>query len=262
MLIDLHSHTNEYSACSAMSPEGLLTSAIEKGLDGVAITEHNFMRNHDDMETLRRKFPQIKIFNAIEVSIKEDEHVLVYGVTNPNLFYSGMSVKELGNVANQEGGIMVLAHPFRYKDTVSEKVIESDIEGLEFASANVKGYMLKGFDFLLKNKRLIKVAGSDAHSLDTVGLFATRFKNKINNEKELAKAIRSNDLSIYKDENAVRQRNQIRVKKIPEVLNFLNAGLEPKEIKEKIGGVFTFSDIKAIRENKNVLYDLSPPTDC
>lgn len=86
MLIDLHTHTNEYSPCSKMAPHALIETAIKRGLDGIVLTEHNYLRPPEEIDSLRKKFPQIKIFNGIEVSTEEKEHVLVYGVLKPDFF--------------------------------------------------------------------------------------------------------------------------------------------------------------------------------
>ena len=254
MLIDLHTHTNEYSRCSRMDPQTLIKAAIEKGLDGVVLTEHDYLRTSEEMNSLRKTFPQIKIFNSIEVSVKEKEHVLVYGVLDPSFFYNSMPLAELEQVVKSENGIMVLAHPFRYRNEVMEEVFNSSIEGIEVASTNVKRYMKKGYDYIISRKNLIKVMGSDAHDAATVGIFATDFKNDIKDEAELVKAIKSKEFTLYKNHKVINELNGKLADKIPLAQNLIDKGFSDHEIREKVGSI-SFSDIWALRNGQDILYD-------
>jgi hypothetical protein len=254
MLVDLHTHTNEYSACSRMDSQTLMETAIERGLDGIALTEHDYLRSPEEMDHLRRRFPQIKIFNAIEVSVKEKEHVLVYGVLNPNLFYNSMPLGELEQIVKSENGIMVLAHPFRYKNEIAEDFFNSGIEGIEVASVNVKRYMKKGYDYILSRKNLIQVMGSDTHDAATVGIFTTNFKIHIRDEAELVQAIRSKEFTLCKNMAAISKLNETLSGKIPLAQELIKKNLSNQEIAEGVGGM-SFSDIWALRNSEDILYD-------
>jgi len=188
-----------------MAPHALIETAIKRGLDGIVLTEHNYLRPPEEIDSLRKKFPQIKIFNGIEVSTEEKEHVLVYGVLKPDFFYTHMPLSELEQIVKSENGIMVLAHPFRYKDEISEEYFSRDVEGLEIASINVKKYMKKGYDYLLSKKDFIKVMGSDSHTTLTVGTFATNFNKDIEDEADLVQAIRSKEFTLYKNIEAIKK---------------------------------------------------------
>ena len=54
MIIDLHTHTNIHSPCSMLSPYDLIARAEELGLDGIAITEHDYAWSADEIERLKR----------------------------------------------------------------------------------------------------------------------------------------------------------------------------------------------------------------
>ena len=255
MLVNLHTHTNEYSSCSKITPYELIEAAINRGLGGIAITEHNYIRTRGEIEKLRKKYPQIKIFNGIEVSVKEDEHILVFGVLNPKHFYKLMPISQLEDIVKSEGGVMVLAHPYRYKDTVDEAIINSSVSALEIASTNVKSYMIKGFEYLQRRKPFTKVMGGDVHVAEAVGIFSTRFKTKLENDADLVNAIKSDNLTVEKDVKAIERLNESLQKKIPVVLDLIEKGYSNPEIRDIVGR-FSNSNIWALKNKKDILYSV------
>jgi len=81
MKIDMHVHTSKYSQCAISDADQMVSAAIEAGLDGIVLTEHNHMWNIDEINQLRERFPGFKIFNGVEVSVKDVGDILVYGVS-------------------------------------------------------------------------------------------------------------------------------------------------------------------------------------
>ena len=62
MLIDLHNHTSTLSDDSLITPEELVEGAKDAGLDGVAITEHDYFSDHESLKRLGErmgKTPQL-----------------------------------------------------------------------------------------------------------------------------------------------------------------------------------------------------------
>ena len=55
MLIDLHNHTSRYSDDSLLSPEHLIEVAKKAGLDGIAVTEHDFFWDHDELVDIGKR---------------------------------------------------------------------------------------------------------------------------------------------------------------------------------------------------------------
>src|SRR5262245_64609777 len=78
---DLHLHTKRHSADSVIEPSRLVERAKQLGLDGVAITEHDWLWTQPELEELRRAADGLMVFAGIEVSAREG-HFLVYGVHN------------------------------------------------------------------------------------------------------------------------------------------------------------------------------------
>ena len=78
-LVDLHTHTCESSPCASQSVEELLSRSEAVGLDGVAVTDHNFIDGALKAERLSRR-RGIRVFVGVEVLTEEIGDVLVYGL--------------------------------------------------------------------------------------------------------------------------------------------------------------------------------------
>ena len=78
MLIDLHTHTSHLSMDSVLSVGDLVALAIDRGLDGICLTEHNAVWEPRELEALREKY-DFPIFSGMEVGT-EKGHVLVFGL--------------------------------------------------------------------------------------------------------------------------------------------------------------------------------------
>ena len=77
MLYDFHIHTREYSDCSISSAEEMCLKAVEAGLSGIALTEHDVWWPLTDIQELQHRFPQLTIMRGIEYSCPEG-HFLVF----------------------------------------------------------------------------------------------------------------------------------------------------------------------------------------
>ena len=78
MLIDLHNHTSRYSDDSLLPPEHLIDEAKKAGLDGIAITEHDFFWDHDELVNLGKRM-EFLVIPAVEINTDEG-HLLVFGL--------------------------------------------------------------------------------------------------------------------------------------------------------------------------------------
>ncbi len=256
MLIDFHTHTSKYSKCSVMTGEQLATAAIEAGLDGFVITEHNVFWTAEEIESLRTKFPQIKILSAVEITVQEKEDILVFGVIQPEKLYKGMPLKELVEVVKKYDGFCVLAHPYRYKDVVAEEIFNVDIDGIEIASMNIRAYMLEGINDVRLKRNMIAVACSDAHSTSSVGVFATRFNCIIENERDLVEALRSKDFTVHRNKEFLIKQNKSMGEKIAMAKELIKQGLTDAQVRDKTERIINISMSYAIRNGKDVTYPL------
>lgn len=235
MRIDLHMHTKEHSSCSSMGPEEMAERALKESLDGIVITEHNALWDPYELSCLRKKFPKLKIFSGIEVTIAEGEHILVFGVLNPKAFYTGIPMRELMKNVREEGGVAIIAHPFRYIDYVPDEVLEHGLDGVEVMSCNILCYMKDKLMEFLSVTKLPGISCTDAHGVNNIGLFATDFFEDIKDEKDIAEAIRQRKYSLYANKQKIDERNRDMEKRMNLIHKLAKEGRSEDYIEKKSG---------------------------
>jgi predicted metal-dependent phosphoesterase TrpH len=158
--IDLHVHTTD-SKDAFTEPEQLPIILKQRGLDGVAIT------NHDTFTTV--SIPGIIILPGIEVSTRQG-HIIGLGVSGP--VPKGRSADETISMIHRDGGIAVVPHPF---DPVSPCVnpykLKSRPEAIEVINSDALLFSLSSAIArrVARRLKLPMVAGSDSHIPETVG---------------------------------------------------------------------------------------------
>ncbi len=252
MIIDMHIHTDKYSGCAHMSPQAMVKTAIERGMDGIVITEHDYLWSKLETQTLQAQFPELKILRGIEVSTVEG-HALTYGVSVEDTakFTPNISITELVRIVHDAGGIVILAHPGRYEDEIPDEVFNAGIDGVELMSMNVRKYMEQAIETIQSQLNLPGIAGTDAHVTESLGYYGTNFHSTIHNEQELVAAIKARAYTLYGDLNSITAYNGTVKNKVDSMQRLLQAGiLSSTEIKAQYG--FNDSFQKGVRRGKNM----------
>lgn len=186
MLIDLHCHTRPLSTCSALTAAQLVQRAVERGLDGICLTEHDRAWPAGELEALRAA-SSLNVFSAVELTT-DLGHVLAFG-----LHPSGFSpiAREVFSAAESCGGLLFLAHPARDGLLrVTHETVEffASVESMNGSDSRLQNVATTG---LAKGFRLPGIGGSDAHSPAEVGRAATRFEANILSDGELLAELRA-----------------------------------------------------------------------
>lgn len=208
MIIDMHIHTERYSNCGRMSPDAMARAAVAHGMDGVVITEHDVLWAEAERQALQARHPALTILRGIEVSTGAG-HALVYGVSREvtGTFRYHMSLKKLTRRVHEAGGVVILAHPARYNDRIPGAVYKADLDALEVHSYNIRGYMAHPIEALQADLGLPGIAGTDAHTTEYVGLYATDFAGAIGTEADLVAAIKARAFTLTGDVARIRAFN-------------------------------------------------------
>ncbi len=189
MIIDLHFHTERFSSCSRIPLDRGIERARERGLDGICITEHDVLHKGSDIIGLERRYG-IKIFVGTEILSREGD-ILCFGLEG--IPGNRMPASELVTLVNKIGGATIAAHPFRINNRGVKELFTS-LEGLSAVEA------FNGNTSDENNRRALELAlaegipvvgGSDSHTLEKVGCFATEFPGTVASESDLCRALRN-----------------------------------------------------------------------
>lgn len=204
MKIDLHCHTSALSPCSEMTPDEMMVAAIEAGLDGICLTEHNRVWSPEKADRLSQKYG-LAVFRGMEVTTTGGD-ILVFGIEDePDGLLTPQKLKHMVDAAN---GLAIAAHPFRgfllfgfgmlqmnVSDALDNPTL-SQVHAVEVCNTKVtddeNNFAAQVADAL----DLIKVGGSDAHSVGAVGACITVLSNTVNNERELIQQILNRQFSL------------------------------------------------------------------
>lgn len=166
--IDLHVHTN-YSRCAILKPAEIEPLALKRGLDAVAITDHNTI---DGALEVKNHAKKIKVIIGEEIKTTKGE-IIGYFLNEqiPPFLSPEETIKEI----KRQGGLVSVPHPFdrlrssRLEAETLEKILP-DIDMIEVFNARD---ILTGEDSGLMEKAcqlgITHVAASDAHLSVEVG---------------------------------------------------------------------------------------------
>jgi len=172
MKIDLHCHSY-YSKDGISSPERLIKTALKKGLDGIALTDHNTTAGWKEAMRAAEKLNAVLILGQ-EIKIKKEGktigEILGYFLKE-EIEAKGKSIGEIVDEIKKQRGIVIIAHPYHwrkpFKGLEKYKNLADGIEVFNSRSQTKRGNK-KALNFAQKNN-LLMTAGSDAHSCFEVG---------------------------------------------------------------------------------------------
>jgi predicted metal-dependent phosphoesterase TrpH len=185
---DLHTHSF-FSKDACNSPEELIAAARRRGLDGLAITDHDSCEAHEYLKG--RKLPaDFLVVPGVEVSTAEG-HLLCIGATLPRM--KGRPAAEVMQAIQDAGGVAIPAHPFdKWRAGIRPKVLDTlEIEVLEVFNAAVTSsrYNVRALEYA-RRRGLKTTAASDAHHDSAVGVSTTLFEMEELTVPALLKALR------------------------------------------------------------------------
>jgi predicted metal-dependent phosphoesterase TrpH len=192
MKFDLHMHTTRHSPDSQMDPFALVRQARKVGLDGVVITEHDWLWTEPELEELRAAVPGLVVLAGIEVTAAEG-HFLVYGANNPFAIPKGIRVADLCREVHRQGGAVVAAHPFRWGQPFDEILREEqpELDGLELMTDHMDADCRRRAAEVFRQYPLAGLGSSDAHDVGVLGVCYSEFQPIIRTGRDLVRAIRS-----------------------------------------------------------------------
>lgn len=191
MILEMHCHTAEHSACSRVSAAQLVQRNFDLGLQGTVLTDHHYLWPPSEISELRLKLrvpDYYLILSGQEVRTPELGDVLVYGADVS--IEKGTPLESIRR--HFPDAAIVWAHSYRHENVPPrDKLFHPLINGIEiFSSNHTVAESTRG----LRDWHSLKftaLAGTDAHGLSYAGLYPTIFDHPILTMAELAGEIRA-----------------------------------------------------------------------
>lgn len=172
MRIDMHVHTRHSKRCGWMSPGRLVKRAMEKGLDGLAVTDHNTIEGAIEVrDIVRDEDLNLVVIIGEEISTDRGE-VLTYfinEVIDPGPF------EDVIAAIRRSGGISAVPHPFdkiRKGFSGMEEVL-GEVDAIEVINSRCL-FNKRALD-LSRDHHKPMLGGSDAHFYGELGRGWTEF---------------------------------------------------------------------------------------
>jgi len=181
--IDLHVHTI-YSHDSLVTVKDLIFYARKRGLDGVAVTDHDRI----DGALKIAKETDFLIIPGIEISSSKG-HII--GLDVDELVPPKLNIKETLDRIHEAGGIAVACHPITFFKESLKGRISSRFDAIEVvnSSAFPFRYSVRRSEEIASRLGIARVAGSDAHYGPEIG-YAYTLVNAESEVGEVVNAIR------------------------------------------------------------------------
>lgn len=190
MLIDTHIHEDRYSLDSFLPFEAAVQRAKEIGLDGICITDH-------ESNELRNDIGDSAVIDGVLVIVgaeflTHEGDILVFGLKD--LPKEKISAEELLLKVREVGGVAIPAHPFRTNNRGlgnNMRKLGHLLSGIEsFNGSTTHHHNLQSYA-LATELGIPSLGASDAHVVDRVGKYATKFYDSIRDHKDFIEAVKS-----------------------------------------------------------------------
>ncbi|MCX8197344.1 MAG: PHP domain-containing protein [Candidatus Micrarchaeota archaeon] len=190
---DLHMHT-KYSPDSLAEPKEVLTAALKKGLNAIAITDHDEIRGAIEAQAIAKKMKlKIQVIVGEEVATDEGD-LLVYFVKKK---IAPGPLEDVLAEAKRQNAICAAAHPYDFVrsgihlEQIPSALLEK-IDAVEVFNSRVSMQKMnqKAAEFCRKANKA-QLAGSDAHHPSEIGNAYVVFEAKVKlGKKEMLSAPR------------------------------------------------------------------------
>lgn len=186
---DLHIHS-AYSFDSLTRPQAIAEQALKKGLDGIAITDHNVFRIN--WAKLQSEYPELIIIPGTEIGAAGVGDILCYFIKEE---ITSKDPFEVIKQTHEQGGIATLAHPFHHGRTLEsypDQLMEL-LDAVETGNSHNTINYEKSIELAHRYSKPC-TGGSDAHFANEIGNGYTLLdisKEDAKNEIKLQQALLS-----------------------------------------------------------------------
>lgn len=180
---DLHVHTT-FSKDSLITPKDLVYYAKKRGLNAVAVTDHNQLEGAFKIA----KETDFLVIPGMEVSSR-DGHIIALNIQE--LIPKGLSAVETVERIHKAGGVAIACHPYVYFKGCLRENVCATFDAIEVINARAFPFKnsVKKAEASAKTFGLSRVAGTDAHYGPQIGYAYTVIEAAEPSVEAIAKAI-------------------------------------------------------------------------
>ena len=167
---DLQVHT-DVSPCSRASPADVVDAAVDAGIDGIAITNHDTLAGYEEVADLAPA--DLTVIPGVEVTTTQGHLLALYVDNEPSQSDPVRVIEQI----HEQDGIAILSHPFdqfrEYYDTDLD-AIASRVDAIETQNSRclLLRFNRRAREFATQHDLAI-TGGSDAHFPMEVGRSTT-----------------------------------------------------------------------------------------
>ena len=143
---------------------------------------------------MNETYAPFRVFGGIEIGINQ-EHLLVLGINDARLVSEEWSYPELHAFCRDQGGFLVLAHPFRYRVDINLDIERYPPDALEAYSVNTPLEAAGRILDLASRLGIHTLSNSDAHSDDSIGRHYNVLNRQPADEAELIADLRRGEFT-------------------------------------------------------------------
>jgi predicted metal-dependent phosphoesterase TrpH len=163
--VDLHCHSQASFDCLSR-PEEILAAALRRGIDRLAITDHNAI---DGARRLHALDPERIVIGE---EVKTREGVDIIGLFLRELIPAGTPARETCERIHEQGGVVYMPHPFDRRRAGGGKLLDELaelIDVVEVHNARTSARLNRQAEAWSRRRGTLMGAGSDAHTPAEIG---------------------------------------------------------------------------------------------
>ena len=189
MKYDLHIHS-KYSSDGILEPEKIVKIATKRGLDGIAVTDHNTIKG--GLKAKKYETDDFKVIVGSEISTERGEIIGLFLEEE----IKSKDVQEVISEIKEQNGIIIIPHPFdglrhsAFHPAEEDAKLIDCIEGFNSRCVYQK-YNKESVEFAMKHSLTI-TAGSDAHFANEIGNAGI-----ITGTEDIRDALLKNDIKLF-----------------------------------------------------------------
>jgi predicted metal-dependent phosphoesterase TrpH len=167
--------------------------AVEAGLAGIALTEHDTWWPATGLKRLQERFSELLILRGIEYSCPEG-HFLVFLVNPENATLPARSsALDLIPRVRDHGGITIWAHPFRFSNTWPNWLDLAPPDAMEVTSSNMGRRAETMARILAAEKGIMMFRNSDAHHASILGRYGNELDTSLAGVEDFITYVRTDE---------------------------------------------------------------------